>query len=131
MQLHQERDRLVSSGVTWRLGVLVGASAVFVMLAWQLTLVWQGALASPGSAVVGKDAAPGIEEPPTLIEYAAPGLFQSHQQRESLERFAWVSQKEGLVRIPISVAMSLYLDRQGSPQAIDFDPPPPSSTGAQ
>jgi hypothetical protein len=89
--------------------------AVLVLSAWLLTGRLGSLRVHRVSPTIARPQAPreisGVEQ--TLIDddNYGPRLFA--QQRQELERFAWVDRSHGIVQIPITDAMRLVVERGG------------------
>lgn len=111
MEVEQERDFVHGRDATMVTILVIAVSTLFVLVAWALTVHWQGDDATSVSALQPLPRDIGAMEL-THIENEAPGLSLEAEQRRHLHGFGWVDREARLIHIPIEAAMKLYLERQ-------------------
>ncbi len=93
-----------------------------LVITWTVLLPLLVVLAVVASALFRassrKHAAQGVEEPPEpggevsnvhteLFRRPAAGELLKERQKKTLERYGWVDQQRGIIRVPIDVAMDV------------------------
>jgi hypothetical protein len=100
---------------------------VAVLVAWALLETWSAAPARPPAPPRPAPATIGTLEQSLILDTRRGHALQEEQEAE-LQRFGWADRDAGVAKIPIDVAIDVYVER---PPPLDrgVSPAAPTTTG--
>jgi hypothetical protein len=111
MEVRQEEDRVPGGKVMVIAGIVVVVSAIYILAALGIeTCGPKGPL--PGA--YGQDVPQEVNAMElTLFDTELPSEIAVRQERAYLDSFGWIDPEAGIARVPIDVAIDLYLAERG------------------
>jgi hypothetical protein len=123
MKVTQEADHVSGRMVTIVAMVTIGVFAVGIAVAWWI-LTAIGAPRQPALPDPKQPIAKEINATDRWLFREPYGVAGQRTETQRLDSYGWVDRERGIIHIPITRAMELYLDRQADTTPAHVQPPP-------